>query len=136
MKQMVRKDIGNYTFNAANGTITFTDIVLSLEQILIITNVTHQTMIYCFNDNTLGGILSGNLLVLDYDTSTMLDTDILQIYVDIPVGESNREQVDGYTTTELLTLILKEIMLTNHLMTELNAGYVLSDQDMDDFRKQ
>jgi len=136
MKQMVGQDIGSYAFNAIDGTVTFIDVVLSLEQILIITNVTQQTMVYCFNKNTLGGTLSGSVLTLDYDTSAMLDTDDLQIYVDMPLEETAVEQTDGNTATELLTLILKEIMLTNHLISEMNSGHMPSSQDMDDFREQ
>lgn len=74
----------DYIFNAAAKQITFdTTDVISLENILLITNVTDNIIIYNFANPSQGGTLSNNVLTLDYDTVTMSDTDSLQIYLDL-----------------------------------------------------
>lgn len=75
--------MNSYTFDASAQTITL-DAIYELEQLLIITNVTDNIIIYNFADPLCGGTLVGNTLTLDYNTSTMSDTDALQIYVDVP----------------------------------------------------
>jgi hypothetical protein len=55
---------------------------ITLDQILLITNVTSNTIIYNFADPTKGGSLAGNILALSADTSAMSNTDRLQIFVD------------------------------------------------------
>jgi hypothetical protein len=84
MKKMIRKDIGNYSFNPVNRTITFFNITLLQEQILTIVNTIDGIMIYCFADPILKGSFDGQILTLDYNTSLMSDNDPLQIYVDMP----------------------------------------------------
>lgn len=75
--------VTNYTFNAAAGTVTFTDYnPVLLDAILLITNVTDNVIIYNFADSTKGGTVSTNVLNLAFDTSTMSDTDDLQIFYD------------------------------------------------------
>ena len=73
-----------YTFDASAKTITFSGAFSSLElpHIKVITNVTDNIMIYQFNEPTLGGSLTGLVLTLDYDTTSMSDTDELQIYME------------------------------------------------------
>jgi len=53
-----------------------------LDQILLITNVTSNTIIYNFADPTKGGYLTGNILTLSATTTSMLSSDRLQIFVD------------------------------------------------------
>jgi hypothetical protein len=53
-----------------------------LDQILLITNVTSNTIIYNFSDPTKGGYLTGNILTLSATTTSMLSSDRLQIFVD------------------------------------------------------
>jgi hypothetical protein len=74
----------DYTFNAATKQITFntTDIV-SLNQVLVITNVTDNVIIYNFADAAKGGTIVNNVLTLTFDTTTMSDTDSLQIFLDL-----------------------------------------------------
>lgn len=72
-----------YTFNAANKTITFSSDYagLDLAEITYITNIKNgiATVIYDPFDATKGGTLSGLTLTLAYNTTTMGDTDPLQI---------------------------------------------------------
>ena len=55
---------------------------ITLDQILLITNVTRNTIIYNFADPTKGGYLTGNVLTLSATTTSMLSTDRLQIFID------------------------------------------------------
>ena len=75
--------IDNYTFDKTARTITFTNYEsIRLDKIAIITNVTDNIMVYNFASPTLGGTVSGNVLTLTYDTSTMSNDDKLQIIYD------------------------------------------------------
>ena len=75
--------IDNYKFDKTARTVTFCDYdSIRLDKIAIITNVTDNIMIYNFVSPTLGGTVSGNVLTLTYDTSTMSDDDKLQIIYD------------------------------------------------------
>lgn len=75
--------IPDYTFNAASKTITFSAFSsIDLERVLVITNVTSNVMIYNFVNPAMGGTVSGNVLTLTYNTTSMSNTDRLQIYYD------------------------------------------------------
>lgn len=93
MKQLVGVDIGSYTFNKTNKTVTFTNCGnLILDNILLITNVTNHIIIYNFADVATTGTITNNILTLAYNTSSMSNTDNLQIYIDIPrtsIGDLN-----------------------------------------------
>lgn len=87
MKVMIGFDgYGLYSFSPSTKQITISGLrtSLALEQFLLITNVTTNTIIYSFQNSSLGGLVSNNILTLDYDTTLMNSTDSLQIFVDIP----------------------------------------------------
>jgi hypothetical protein len=84
MKQLIGHDVGSLVFNPAGKTITFSGVTLTLEQILLITNVTDQCIVFNFADKTRGGSMVGNVLTLEYDTTAMSAGDSIQCYVDIP----------------------------------------------------
>jgi len=86
MKALIKHDIGNYSFNALNKTVSFFGVTIAKEQILTITNSTANKLIYVFADESLGGVYDGlsQTLILTTDTSSMNDLDDLQIYIDIP----------------------------------------------------
>ena len=96
----MKKLLTNYNFNAASKTITFEENVV-LEQLLLITNVTRNTIIYNFASS--GGTLVGNVLTLSFNTTAMQNTDALQIFIDVP-------DVDFAALTELLQDGLVEIV--------------------------
>lgn len=83
----------DYTFNAVSKQITFnTTDVITLEQMLIVTNVTTNKIIYNFADPALGGTISNNVLTLTFDTTSMSDPDKLQIFLDntfLPASEES-----------------------------------------------
>ena len=74
----------NYAFTASpTGMVQLLSYpTITLDQILLVTNVTSNTIIYNFADPTRGGYLEGNVLVLSASTASMLNTDRLQIFVD------------------------------------------------------
>jgi hypothetical protein len=109
----VKTLVTNYTFSATAKQITFVDYLsLKLDQILLITNVTNNIIIYNFADPTAGGTLVGNVLTLLYNTTTMSDSDRLQIFIDdyaVPATEAS------------LTAVQVKIDNTNTLLNVLTA---------------
>lgn len=102
--------VENYTFNAGQKKITLTDYTsVSLESLLLITNVTTNTIIYNFADPAKGGVISGNILTLDYDSSGMSNTDKLQIFIDnksIPSTESTLQTLKE--VVDYLKILVKQ----------------------------
>lgn len=89
MKRLWGIDIsGSLVFmpgSAGLGTLSFVGQTLSLEQILVVTNVTRNEIIYNFADATAGAASYGlNILTLDVNTSTHNASDKIQawVYVD------------------------------------------------------
>ena len=91
MKKLLGTDaVGSYIFTPASNTITLSGLAqaVSLQNFLLITNTTANTIIYNFADPTTGAVsFNNNILTLDYNTSAMASTDKLQIYVDLPSYE-------------------------------------------------
>ena len=82
----------DYSFNAATKQITFnTTSTLGLEQLLVITNVTDNIIIYNFADPSAGGTILNNVLTLDYNTTSMSNTDSLQIFIDSLLSPASDE---------------------------------------------
>ena len=74
-----------YTFNKTAKTITFLDYTsLDLCNILFINNATAGIDIYDFSDAAKNGTISGNVLTLDYDTSSMNNADSLIVFIEDP----------------------------------------------------
>lgn len=81
MKKLIPN--GQYVFNAAAQTVTFSEYTsISLEGILLITNLVDNIIIYNFADIGYGGSVTGNVLTLAYNTTGMSNTDDLQIFYD------------------------------------------------------
>lgn len=88
--------ITNYTFTAAAGTIDFNDYVtIDIEGVLLISNVVDNVIIYRFEDPLKGGTVAGNTLTLTFDTSTMSDSDELQIWYE---DGSTTQAISGIVT--------------------------------------
>lgn len=82
MKILVGVDKGTYTFNASGQTITLSGIpTISLTQLLLITNVTSNEIIYSPVIAGKGGSISSNVITLDFNTTSMNNGDDLQIFV-------------------------------------------------------
>ena len=81
----------NYTFNASTRTVTINGKYIRKEQLVLITNVTTNTVIYNFADSSLGSsaytVSTANnvettTIVLVYNTGSMSNNDKLSIIVD------------------------------------------------------
>lgn len=95
--------IENYTFNAIARTITITDYTsINLEWILLITNTTDNIILYNFADATYPATVLTNVITLAYDTSTMSNTDRIQIFLDIP--DAIQSVSDSSVLAQLQTL--------------------------------
>jgi hypothetical protein len=80
----VKKLITDYTFIPSTKTIRLNEFAsVDLEGLLLITNVSTNQIIYNFADPNLGATAVGNTFVLNYDVTTMSESDALQIYYDI-----------------------------------------------------
>lgn len=80
---MAKIRLTSYTFDAAAKTVTagqFSDVGLAGIQLIV--NVTDQIIIYNFADTSKGGTLSTDTLTLEYDTTSMSNTDELMILVE------------------------------------------------------
>jgi hypothetical protein len=99
----------DYTFNAATKEVTFnTTSVIGLSQLLIITNVSTNTIIYNFADPNTGGTIANNVLILDFDTTTMSNTDSLQIFLDNLDTPASNEMLESIQDqTEMLGRVVK-----------------------------
>jgi hypothetical protein len=93
MKKLLGQDAsGTYAFNPTAKTVTFSGLSqqITLINILLITNVTANTIIYNFASSTTGAVsFVNNVLTLDYDTTSMSATDVLQIYIDVESYEES-----------------------------------------------
>lgn len=79
---LIGTDIGSYTFSASTKTVTISGAkIFKQEEILRITNTTDHIVLYDCADSAKTGTIVGNVMTLDYDTTSMDDTDSLQIIV-------------------------------------------------------
>jgi len=110
---------GNYTFSAANQTITFSSdyLGMSLSDVTYITNIKSGVAIVIYDpfDVAKGGVLNGLVLTLAYNTTLMLDSDPLQIIVGFTPSTATPQNVNVTpnsqldTQTELLGSIAENI---------------------------
>jgi hypothetical protein len=78
----MKKRLLNYSFDASAKSIAFTTPVIK-EGFLLITNATDNIVIFNFADpNKNGEVVDGDTLILTYDTTSMDDSDKLQIWYD------------------------------------------------------
>ena len=92
----MKKLVSNYSFNAAAKQITLSDYTsVNLESLLLITNVTNNVIIYNFAGQGKGATVSGNVLTLDFDTTSMSNSDSLQIFIDNNEVGASESTVDS-----------------------------------------
>jgi|SRR3972149_1735765 len=103
MKILVGTDIGNYTFDASAKTVTLTglDVVL-LQQLLMITNITTNSIIYQFNKTGYGGTINNNVITLDFNTTSMNDGDDLQIFIDYQNSGIQKTKIIDEASTDII----------------------------------
>lgn len=95
----MKKLIQNYDFDAQAKTITLNDYSLvNLEGLLLVTNVTDNKIIYNFADSNLGGVVAENIITLTYDTASMDNGDLIQIFYDDglnPASEDTAQSLES-----------------------------------------
>lgn len=108
--------VDNYTFNKTNKTITLNDYAsLPLENLLLITNVTSGTILFMFNDPSLLATIENNIITLSIDTSSMLDSDKLQIFIDDGKHQLTNDELRA------TPLIISDPNLLAELQNKVNA---------------
>jgi len=126
MKKLIL-DEGEYSFNAADRTITLTahTDLLKKEYLLLVTNTTDNQIIYNFGCDGYGGIINEitNTVTLEYDTSSMQNSDRLQIvlYTEMSDTDTNMLELLQMQTESLecLNNILEQQKLTNQWLKEI-----------------
>lgn len=122
----------NYTFDASEKKITFTDYnPIVIERVLLVTNVTDGIIIYNFADPTKGGTAATNVLTLAYDTTSMSDTDKLQIFYDDtattqPISGTVTANAGTNLNTSALATSSKQDTQDNSINTLLKPASTLS----------
>lgn len=121
--------IKNYLFDASARTITFLDYVsIDIDSVLYIIHVTDNRAIYNPMNKNLKGSVLGNVLTLNYDTTTMSDSDELQIYYDkIPDPATEAKQDDiinaiGNITPTDVSALAKETTLQELVGFDVNSN--------------
>lgn len=115
MKKLLGVDIdGTATLTPGNpgvGTVTLSGRQFQLNQILVITNVTRNTIIYNFADPDNGATsFSDNVLTLDADTNAYSANDILQVFVD--VADPTLVEAGNQSTLNMLLVRLGNMLMS------------------------
>lgn len=103
----MKKLITNYTFNKTAKTIIFNDYTsINLEGLLMITNISNlnKPVLYQFNNLALTASIVGNVVTLGYDTTSMSNSDVLQIFYD-DVDENNRSSEEAMLLRKIIRLL-------------------------------
>lgn len=91
----MKQRIISYVFDASEKTITAGLLsTVGLAGIQVITNVTDGIIIYNFADSAKGGTLVGTVLTLEYNTTSMSDSDELMILVEDGASEATAAKQD------------------------------------------
>jgi hypothetical protein len=89
-------DRASYVFDPSSQTIEFLGEGFDIARLKLITNKTNNEIIYNFADATAGnGGVSGNLLTLVYDTTSMNASDPLQVVIDVPEDDYAPQPIWG-----------------------------------------
>jgi hypothetical protein len=89
-------DRASYVFDPSSQTIEFLGEGFDIARLKLITNKTNNEIIYNFADPAAGnGGVSGNLLTLVYDTSSMNASDPLQVVIDVPEDDYAPQPIWG-----------------------------------------
>jgi hypothetical protein len=99
----MKKLITGYQFSASTKVVNFPPSLygpqnpVNIENLLLITNVSKGQIIYNFADSTATGVVNSTSgFLLGYNTTSMANTDKLQIFYDVPVEEY--DFCSGYLT--------------------------------------
>jgi hypothetical protein len=126
MKQLLGSPGTSYTFNPATKTISISGVTdLRMESIMLVTNLTRDTIIYVPQVANKGHVsFSNGVLVLDFDTNAAghQSTDKLQVWYDVPVNPASNDTLD--TLQMLLQLLRPLANLSSSGRTQVDVGAV------------
>ena len=115
----------DFTFDASAQTVTFAGFTPVQAQILVISNVTDNIIIYSSSQPATKGVLSGQVLTLTYDTTTMADSDNLQVrYASTdaqPISAAALPLPTGAATSAKQDTIIVHVDGIETALTTLNA---------------
>ena len=118
MKELIK----DYIFDPTNKKVVFNNYdKIDLERVLLITNVTDNVIIYNFANPEAGGhVVNNNILNLQYDTTTMSDTDKLQIFYEVDAAPAKEAtQADMY---ELMYSVYSAVKDLSALVSTISGG--------------
>lgn len=118
MKELIK----DYIFDPTNKNVVFNNYdKIDLERVLLITNVTDNVIIYNFANPVAGGrVVNNNILNLQYDTTTMSDTDKLQIFYEVDAAPAKEAtQADMY---ELMYSVYSAVKDLSALVSTISGG--------------
>lgn len=118
-KILIGPDGGSYSFNKVTKQVTLSlpsGRQPKLEELLLITDTTNNTIIYNFADPTKGATLNNNVFTLTFDTNTASynNTDKLQIYYYDTTPQS--------VTIDDMAAMLRIILQHSNKNTEQSSG--------------
>ena len=118
MKELIK----DYIFDPTNKNVVFNNYdKIDLERVLLITNVTDNVIIYNFANPVAGGrVVNNNILNLQNDTTTMSDTDKLQIFYEVDAAPAKEAtQADMY---ELMYSVYSAVKDLSALVSTISGG--------------
>ena len=118
MKELIK----DYIFDPTNKNVVFNNYdKIDLERVLLITNVTDNVIIYNFANPVAGGrVVNNNILNLQYDTTTMSNTDKLQIFYEVDAAPAKEAtQADMY---ELMYSVYSAVKDLSALVSTISGG--------------
>lgn len=120
MKKLIEK----YVFDPAQKNVVFNDYEnIELERVLLITNVTKNIIIYNFANPLAGAqVLNNNILHLQYDTSTMSNTDKLQIFYEEDTLAAT--EVTQENLFDLMYSVFSSLKDLSSILTTIQSGSV------------
>lgn len=115
--------IADYTFDASAQTVTFTqETSILLGRVLTVMNVTDGIVLYIPATPAKGGTVAANVLTLEYDTTSMADTDDLLIYYDtVDTPATSALQATGNTVLSALDSLLRQLNTALNRLGFLNT---------------
>ena len=120
MKELIK----DYIFDPTNKNVVFNNYdKIDLERVLLITNVTDNVIIYNFANPVAGGhVVNNNILNLQYDTTTMSNTDKLQIFYEVDAAPAKEAtQADMY---ELMYSVYSAVKDLSSILTTIHGGAI------------
>lgn len=120
MKELIK----DYIFDPTNKNVVFNNYdKIDLERVLLITNVTDNVIIYNFANPEAGGhVVNNNILNLQYDTTTMSNTDKLQIFYEVDAAPAPAKEATQADMYELMYSVYSAVKDLSALVSTISGG--------------